>query len=161
MTDPYELVIRLGRRFSADAGDGVFRPVREIRIPFAGGREAAEAAQREVQVFTRRAHDAGGEDYHPVVAGQAGPGYELIPGQSGYTEVVTAVVGEGTLKVSSHFQNIEADGTVIGWQCTGREALLNGNLVMDPLKAQQLSDEAGLPTPLPLRWVNEEERGRS
>lgn len=41
----------------------------EVTIPFAD-RESAEAALREVEVFVRAVHDAGGEDYRPVVAGE-------------------------------------------------------------------------------------------
>lgn len=66
----HELVIRLGRPFDIQAGDGAFLAgVREITVPF-GDRESAESAQREITVHVRPVHDAGGEDYHPVVAGE-------------------------------------------------------------------------------------------
>ena len=66
----HELVIRLGRPFDIQAGDGAFLAgVSEITIPF-GDRESAEAAQREITVRVRPVHDAGGEEYHPVVAGE-------------------------------------------------------------------------------------------
>ena len=37
---------------------------------FAGGRESAEGALGEIQMSVRQVHDAGGEDYRPVVAGE-------------------------------------------------------------------------------------------
>lgn len=75
MTGSHEIVIRLGRPFDIQTGDGTFRDkfrddVSEITIPFHGGRESAEAALREIEVFVRPVHDAGGEDYRPVVAGE-------------------------------------------------------------------------------------------
>jgi hypothetical protein len=69
----HEIVIRLGRPFGVQTDHGAFLAgVREITIPFAD-RESAEAAQREVGVFVREVHDAGGEDYLPVVAGEVVP----------------------------------------------------------------------------------------
>lgn len=66
----HEIVIRLGRPFDIRAADGVFlASVSEITIPFAD-RDSAEAAQREIAVLVRPVHDAGSEDYRPVVAGE-------------------------------------------------------------------------------------------
>lgn len=66
----HELVIRFGRPFDVQVPGGAFlRDVREVTIPFAD-RESAEAALREVEVLVRAVHDAGGEDYRPVVAGE-------------------------------------------------------------------------------------------
>ena len=68
----HEVVIRFGRPFDVHLSNGFFvTDVREIAvtIPFAD-RESAEAALREVSLFVRAVHDAGGEDYRPVVAGE-------------------------------------------------------------------------------------------
>jgi hypothetical protein len=66
----HEIVIRLGRPFDIQTGDGAFLAgVREITVPF-GDRESAEAAQREITVHVRPVHDAGGEDYRQVVPGE-------------------------------------------------------------------------------------------
>lgn len=70
----YELVIKLGRPLDVDVstspGKGYFSEgVREIRVPFLD-RESAESAQRELQISVRPVHDAGGEDYRPVVQGE-------------------------------------------------------------------------------------------
>lgn len=68
----FEVVIRLGRPFDVHLSNGFFvTEVREITmtIPF-NDRESAEAAQREIEVSVRQVHDAGGEDYRPVVAGE-------------------------------------------------------------------------------------------
>jgi len=68
--DTYEIVIRLGRPFDLQGDGGQFLAgVREITVPFAD-RESAEAAQREITVFVRPVHDAGGEDYRTVVPGE-------------------------------------------------------------------------------------------
>lgn len=67
--DTYEIVIRLGRPFDIDTGDGTFLGVREITIPFAD-QQSAEAAAAEVRITVRPVHDTGGEDYHPVVPGE-------------------------------------------------------------------------------------------
>lgn len=64
----HEVVIRFGRPFAV-AIRGEFRDTTEITIPFAD-RESAFAAHREVTVTVRPVHDAGGEDYRPVVAGE-------------------------------------------------------------------------------------------
>lgn len=67
----FEVVIRLGRAFDIQTGNGSFvAGVREITIAFPGGREFAEAALGEVQMSVRQVRDAGGEDYRPVVAGE-------------------------------------------------------------------------------------------
>jgi hypothetical protein len=72
----HEVVVRFGRPFDVRArdltvgtGGDTFRTVREITVPFAD-RESAEAAQREINVHVRPVHDAGGEDYRPVVPGE-------------------------------------------------------------------------------------------
>ena len=66
----HELVIRFGRSFDIRTPRGAFlADVREVTVPFAD-RESAEAAQREITVSVRPVHDAGGEDYRPVVAGE-------------------------------------------------------------------------------------------
>lgn len=68
--DTHEIAIRLGRPFDIHTPNGAFlADVREITVPFAD-RESAEAAQREIAVSVRPVHDAGGEDYRPVVAGE-------------------------------------------------------------------------------------------
>ena len=76
----HELVIRLGRPFDIDTNWGAFlADVREIRVGFLD-RESAEAAQREITVHVRPVHDAGGEDYRPVVAGEViRPAAEIEP----------------------------------------------------------------------------------
>lgn len=66
----HEVVIRLGRPFDIRTGDGEFiTGVREITIPFANT-ASAEAALQEITMTVRRVHDAGGEDYRPIVAGE-------------------------------------------------------------------------------------------
>jgi hypothetical protein len=78
----FEVVIRLGRPFDVEThvtagGTGrITSGVREITIPLTGGRESAEAALGEVQMSVRQVHDAGGEDYRPVVKGRV-----LLPGE--------------------------------------------------------------------------------
>jgi len=68
--DTYEVVIRFGRPFDLQGDGGRFLAgVRVITVPFAD-RESAEAAQREITVHVRPVHDAGGEDYRQVVAGE-------------------------------------------------------------------------------------------
>lgn len=67
----HEVAICLGRPFDVQVR-GEFRSVTEITIPFLD-RESAEAAFREVEVSVRAVHDAGGEDYRPVVAGEVIP----------------------------------------------------------------------------------------
>ena len=78
----HEVAIRFGRPFDVQTpAGGWLGDVREITVPFAD-RESAEAALREIETFIRPVHDAGGEDYHPVVAGEvvrAVPGLE--PGE--------------------------------------------------------------------------------
>lgn len=76
----HELVIRLGRprdlQFRgtrAGASPAFSSDVTEVTIPFTD-RESAEAALREVTLSVRPVHDAGGEDYRPVVAGEVVPG---------------------------------------------------------------------------------------
>jgi len=64
----HEVVIRLGRPFDIRIR-GEFRDTTEVTIPFAD-RESALAASLEVTVTVRPVHDAGGEDYRPVVAGE-------------------------------------------------------------------------------------------
>jgi hypothetical protein len=66
---PHEIVIRLARPFDLRAGGTWVTGCMEITVPF-GDRESAEAAQREINVSVRPVHDAGSEDYHPVVAGE-------------------------------------------------------------------------------------------
>ena len=80
--DTYEVVIRLGRPFDLQGDGGWFLAgVREITVPFAD-RESAEAAQREITVHVRPVHDAGGEDYRPVVAGEViRPAAEIESGE--------------------------------------------------------------------------------
>ena len=64
----HEVVIRLGRPFDIRIR-GEFKSVTEVTIPFTD-RESALAASLEVTVSVRPVHDAGGEDYRPVVAGE-------------------------------------------------------------------------------------------
>ena len=66
----HEVVIRFGRPFDISTDQCAFlADVREITVPFAD-RESAEGAQREITVHVRPVHDAGGEDYRPVVPGE-------------------------------------------------------------------------------------------
>lgn len=66
----HEVVIRFGRPFDIRTTGGAFLAgVREITVPFAD-RESAESAAAEISVSVRPVHDAGGEDYRPVVAGE-------------------------------------------------------------------------------------------
>ena len=65
----HEIVIRLARPFDVQVGGTFVNNVREITIPF-GDQRSAEGAFAEIQVSVRRVHDAGGEDYRPVVAGE-------------------------------------------------------------------------------------------
>ena len=67
----HEVVIRFGRPFSI-AIRGDFRDATEITIPFTD-RESAFAAHRDITITVRPVHDAGGEDYRPVVAGEVVP----------------------------------------------------------------------------------------
>lgn len=158
----HEVVIRFGRPFDVHTTGGAFlASVREITVPFAD-RESAEAAQREITVFARPVHDAGGEDYRPVVAGEVvapAPGIEgtvrTSSSLTGFTDVETRVIPAGVLQVSSSYAAIMADDPapkVIGWQCTLRKATLNGELVTDPRRAQALADEAGMRLPGPFTW---------
>jgi hypothetical protein len=64
----HEVVIRFGRPFDIRIR-GEFRDTTEVTIPFAD-QESAEAALREVTLSVRAVHDAGGEEYRPVVAGE-------------------------------------------------------------------------------------------
>lgn len=94
MTDHHEVVIRLGRPFDIQGERGPFAVgVREVTITF-DSREAAEAAQRDIVIFVRPVHDAGGEDYRVVVPGQveeprdrtledSGPDYQPPPDITG------------------------------------------------------------------------------
>jgi hypothetical protein len=78
-----EVVIRFGRPFDILTGQGVFvANVREIRVPFAD-QQSAEAAAAEIQVSVRPVHDAGGEDYRPVMAGEVLREPAVIEGGSG------------------------------------------------------------------------------
>lgn len=66
----HEVVIRLGHPFDIKVnGQPWAVDVREVTIPF-DNQAAAEAAAREITVSVREVHDAGGEDYRPVVAGE-------------------------------------------------------------------------------------------
>jgi hypothetical protein len=67
----HEVVIRFSRPFSI-AIRGEFRSATEVTIPFTD-RGSALAASLEVTVTVRPVHDAGGEDYRPVVAGEVIP----------------------------------------------------------------------------------------
>lgn len=69
----HEIVIRLGRPFDVRLGNGAFlADVREVTVTF-NDRKSAEAALREIGLSVRPVHDAGGEDYRPVVAGEVVP----------------------------------------------------------------------------------------
>jgi hypothetical protein len=65
----HEVVITLGRPFDITANTFSVYDVREVRVPFAD-QQSAEAAAAEVVVSVRAVHDAGGEDYRPVVPGE-------------------------------------------------------------------------------------------
>lgn len=69
----HEVVIRLGRPFDIRTNGGAFLAgVWEITVPF-DDEDSAEDALLDVRVTVRRVHDAGGEDYRPVVAGEVMP----------------------------------------------------------------------------------------
>jgi hypothetical protein len=65
----HEVVITLGRPFDITANTFSVYDVREVRVPFAD-QQSAEAAAAEIVVSVRPVHDAGGEDYRPVVLGE-------------------------------------------------------------------------------------------
>lgn len=65
----HEYVIRFRHPFSVTVDGKWQHNVREIAIPFAD-RMSAEAAGCEITTEVRPVHDAGGEDYRPVVAGE-------------------------------------------------------------------------------------------
>jgi len=67
----HEIVIRFGRPFDIRIR-GEFRDATAVTIPFAD-QQSAEAALREVTLSVREVHDAGAEDYRPVVAGEVVP----------------------------------------------------------------------------------------
>jgi hypothetical protein len=80
----HEVVIRLGRPLSArlvppppGTQPGYFATVSEIRIPFAD-QASAESAVTDIDIRVRPVHDAGGEDYRPVVRGEV---YRVSPGE--------------------------------------------------------------------------------
>lgn len=84
----HEVVIRLGRPFDIRTSGGAFQAgVREITVPF-GDRESAEAALREITVSVRLVHDAGGEDYRPVVTGEVVRQPAEIASASGWCPIV-------------------------------------------------------------------------
>lgn len=64
----HEIVIRFGRPFDIRIR-GEFSSATEVTIPF-DNQQSAESALREVTLSVRPVHDAGGEDYRPVVAGE-------------------------------------------------------------------------------------------
>jgi hypothetical protein len=112
----FEVVVRFGRPFSVQLGGGRFVSARELTVPFAN-REAAEAAQREIEVSVRRVHDAGGEDYRVVV-----PGDVVESGETVVVRVervvdalegsdVDAVIGEQTARMRA---SILAPGPDLG-----------------------------------------------
>lgn len=76
MPNSWQVVIALGRPFDVQVHDTNtsrdlarrYASTREITIPF-DDRESAEGAQRDIRVWVREVHDAGGEDYRPVVPG--------------------------------------------------------------------------------------------
>jgi hypothetical protein len=74
----HEIVIRFGRPFDVKAGGKFINDVREITIPF-GDQQSAEDARAAVEVFVREVHDAGGEDYRPVIAGEVIVQGEITP----------------------------------------------------------------------------------
>lgn len=86
-------------------------------------------------------------------AGQAYEGKVCMSTTMGdFTETETRVVREGVFQVSSFFQAIRLEaGAPGGWQCTRREARLNGELIVDPRRSQVLADEAGIETTERLR----------
>lgn len=65
----HEIVIRFRRPFSVVTDGKWQHNVREVTVPFADAASAADAA-REIAIEVRPVHDAGGEDYRPIVAGQ-------------------------------------------------------------------------------------------
>ena len=71
----WQVVIELGRKFDVQTGPPystqlpAFISTPVITIPF-DDRESAEAAQREIRVYVRPVHDAGGEDYRPLIPGE-------------------------------------------------------------------------------------------
>lgn len=76
MAGSWQVVVEFGRDFDIEiigrhkSGPPQYvRSPEGIAIPF-NDRESAEAAQREIRVYVRPVHDAGGEDYRPVVPGE-------------------------------------------------------------------------------------------
>ena len=69
MPSPHEIVIRLGRPFDVQVDGAWIYGITEITVPF-GDAGSAMQAEEELSVFVRPVHDAGGEDYRPVVAGE-------------------------------------------------------------------------------------------
>ena len=65
----WQIVIELGRKFDVEVNGDYHTITPVITIPF-GDRESAEGAQRDIHVWVREVHDAGGEDYRPVVPGE-------------------------------------------------------------------------------------------
>lgn len=65
----HEIVFRFRRPFSIQVDGKWQHDVREVTVPFAD-QASAEAAAREISIEVRPVHDAGGEDYRPVVAGE-------------------------------------------------------------------------------------------
>jgi hypothetical protein len=71
----HEIVIRFARPFDVQVGGKFISDVREITVPF-GDQQSAEDALTEVEVSVDQVHDAGGEDYRPVIAGEV-----IAPGE--------------------------------------------------------------------------------
>jgi hypothetical protein len=171
---PHEIVIRLGRVFDVLIDDEFKKPPRlwigeedrfqkvtEIRIPFAD-QASADAALAEVSLSVRAVHDTGGEDYRPVAAGEVVKAKAEIEGTvrtlstpGSFTEVETRVLPDGVLQVTSYYTAVKVNDPlprVTGWHCYRREAALNGEPVLDPLRAQELYDEASITPPGPIDW---------
>ncbi|HEX3388842.1 MAG TPA: hypothetical protein VHT94_07375 [Streptosporangiaceae bacterium] len=72
----HEVARRFGRPLSARISPevpgtppGYFVTVSEVRIPFAD-QANAESAMTDIDIRVRPVHDAGGEDYRPVIRGE-------------------------------------------------------------------------------------------
>jgi hypothetical protein len=132
----HEIVIRLGRPFDIQTGDGAFLAgVREITVPF-GDRESAESAHREITVHVRPVHDAGGEDYRSCWRGSHGTGCDRAVSKRTRVLLIAAVwaccaaacalitvvpaAGSAVGRVEWPFGVFA--GAVIGWHERGRAA---------------------------------------
>ena len=68
----------------------------------------------------------------------------------GKTVTMVRQVREGILRVEDTYQAVMSDFKLdgpLGYSLTLRRAWLDGNLILDPVRAQALADEACIPNP--------------